>query len=90
MKYIKLFEGFINENNQKKIETAADAWWNSLMEEPEHKHNKGWDAEDMDMFIDHLMELGLVSYDDNDLDEVRSDMEQYVENTLGFEFDYDN
>lgn len=90
MKYIKLFEGFVNENKQKKIEAAADEWWNSLMDEPKHKYNKGWDADDMDMFIDHLMELGLVSYDDDDLSDLRSDMEQYVENTLGYEFDYDN
>jgi hypothetical protein len=82
MKYIKLFEGFLNENNQKKIEKAADKWWKNRM-----KGNKSWDAEDMDMFIDHLMDEGLVDYDDSDeLEEVRSDMEQYVENTLGYEY----
>lgn len=83
MKYIKLFEGFINENKQKQIEKAADKWWKSRI-----KGNNSWDAEDMDMFIDHLMDEELVDYDDEDLEEVRSDMEQYVENTLGYKYNY--
>lgn len=84
MKYIKLFEGFVNENKQKQIEKAADKWWKDRM-----KNQDTWTAEDMDMFIDHLMDEELVSYDDEDLYDVRSDMEQYVENTLGYEFDYE-
>jgi hypothetical protein len=81
MKYIQLFENFINENNQKKIEKAADKWWKDRM-----KKYDSWEAEDMDMFMDYLMDEELVDYDDEDLEEVRSDMEQYVENTLGYEF----
>jgi hypothetical protein len=83
MKYVKLFESFLNENKQKQIEKEANKWWKSRM-----KGNKSWDAEDMDMFIDYLMDEELVAYDDDDLDEVRSDMEQYVENTLGYESNY--
>ena len=83
MKYIKLFEGFVNENKQKQIEKAADKWWKQRM-----KKYDSWEAEDMDMFMDHLMDEGIVDYDDEDLDEVRSDMEQYVENTLGYEYNY--
>ena len=81
MKYIQLFENFINENNQKKIEKAADKWWKDRM-----KKYDSWEAEDMDMFMDYLMDEELVDYDDEDLEEVRSDMDQYVENTLGYEF----
>ena len=83
MKYIQLFENFINENNQKKIEKAADKWWKDRM-----KKYDSWEAEDMDMFMDYLMDEELVDYDDEDLDEVRSDLEQYVENTLGYEYNY--
>jgi hypothetical protein len=81
MKYIQLFENFINENKQKQIEKAADKWWKDRM-----KKYDSWEAEDMDMFMDYLMDEELVDYDDEDLEEVRSDMEQYVENTLGYEF----
>jgi hypothetical protein len=82
MKYIKLFESFVNENKQKQIEKAADKWWKSRM-----KGNKTWDSYDMDMFIDHLMDEELVDADDEEeLYDVRSDMEQYVENTLEYEF----
>ena len=81
MKYIQLFESFVNENKQKQIEKAADKWWKNRM-----KKYDSWEAEDMDMFMDYLMDEELVDYDDEDLEEVRSDMEQYVENTLGYEF----
>lgn len=82
MKYIQLFEGFVNENKQKQLEKEADKWWKSRM-----KGNKSWNAEDMDMFIDYLIDEELVDYDNEDeLEEVRSDMEQYVENTLGYEY----
>ena len=79
MKYIKLFEGFVNEN--KKIEKAADKWWKNRM-----KGNNSWDEEDMDMFIDYLMDKGL--YDPNtDPDEIYAtieELESYVENVLGY------
>ena len=81
MKYLQLFESFVNENKQKQIEKAADKWWKDRM-----KKYDSWEAEDMDMFMDYLMDEELVDYDDEDLEEVRSDMEQYVENTLGYEF----
>lgn len=83
MKYIQLFESFVNENKQKQIEKAADKWWKDRM-----KKYDSWEAEDMDMFMDYLMDEELVDYDDEDLEEVRSDMEQYVENTLGYEYNY--
>ena len=82
MKYIKLFESFVNENKQKQIEKAASSWWKDRM-----KGNKTWDSYDMDMFIDYLMDEELVdAEDDEELYDVRSDMEQYVENTLEYEF----
>jgi hypothetical protein len=81
MKYVQLFEGFLNENKQKEIEKAANTWW----KQRKKKHDS-WEAEDMDMFMDHLMDEGIIDYDDEDLEEVRSDMEQYVENTLGYEY----
>lgn len=83
MKYIQLFESFVNENKQKQLEKAANTWWKQRM-----KKYDSWEAEDMDLFMDHLMDEGIVDYDDEDLDEVRSDMEQYVENTLGYEYNY--
>jgi hypothetical protein len=76
MKHVQLFEQFINEAN-KQIEKAADVWWKSRM-----KGSKSWDAEDMDMFIDYLMDEELVA--DDELEDVRSDMERYVEDKLGY------
>ena len=82
MKHIKLFEEFVNENKQKQIEKAAKTWWAQRKKLYDY-----WTAEDMDMFIEHLVDEGIVDIDDADeLEEVRSDMEQYVENVLGFEF----
>jgi hypothetical protein len=48
----------------------------------------GFDAEDVDLFMDYLMDEEVVDYDDEDLEEVRSNIEQYVENTLGYEYNY--
>lgn len=70
----------ITENKQKQLEKAATTWWKQRM-----KKYDSWDPEDMDMFMDHLMDEGIIDYDDEDLEEIRSDMEQYVENTLGYE-----
>ena len=86
MKYIQLFEGFLNENTQKKIEKLAAPWWKDRMKKNKKMGNDGWDAEDMDLFIDYLMDEELVDYDD--LEEVRSYLDQYVENTLGYEYNY--
>ncbi len=88
MKYIQLFEGFLNENKQKEIEKLAAPWWKDRMKKNKKMGYDSWDAEDMDLFMDYLMDEELVDYDDEDLDEVRSDLEQYVENTLGYEYNY--
>jgi len=88
MKYVQLFEGFLNENKQKKIEKLATPWWKDRMKKNKKMGYDSWDAEDMDLFMDYLMDEEVVDYDDEDLDEVRSDLEQYVENTLGYEYNY--
>jgi len=80
MKHIKLFEQFVNEAD-KKIEKEAKKWWAKTM-----KGRDVWDNEDMDMFIDYLMDKGL--YDPNtDPDEIYAtieELESYVENVLGY------
>ena len=80
MKHVKLFEQFINEAD-RKIEKEAKTWWAKTM-----KGRDSWDPEDMDMFIDYLMDKGLV---DPNLDEptirpIIDELESYVENVLGY------
>ena len=82
MKHIKLFEQFINEAD-KKIEKEAKTWWSKGM-----KGRDSWDAEDMDMFIDYLMDKGLVDPNADDLSDTREELESHVEYTIGYEFGY--
>jgi len=82
MKHIKLFEQFVNEAD-KKIEKEAKTWWAKTM-----KGRDSWDAEDMDMFIDYLMDKGLVDPNSDELSDTREELESYVDNVLGYEFDY--
>lgn len=84
MKHVKLFEQFVNEDNSRKIEAEAKKWWKKTAGD-----SGTWDADDMDTFIDYLMDKGLVDPEDlDDVEAVRSNMEDYVENTLGYEFNY--
>ena len=64
-----------------EIEKEAKKWWAKIM-----KGRDSWDTEDLDMFIDYLMDKGLV---DPNLDEptirpIIDELESYVENVLGY------
>lgn len=82
MKHVKLFENFVNEAD-KKIEKEAKTWWSKTM-----RGKYSWDADDMDMFIDHLMNKGLVDPNSDDLSDTREELEAHVQYDLGYEFDY--
>jgi hypothetical protein len=70
------------ENRQEELEEAANQWWQKRM-----KGQDSWDSYDMDMFLEDLMDDELInSEDDDELEKVRSYMEQYVENDLGYEY----
>ena len=82
-KHLGVKESFVNESsNFAKIEKEAKKWWPKRL-----KGKDSWNANDMDMFIDYLMDKGLVSWDDEDLEGTRSRLEYYVDGTLGYNFE---
>ena len=63
-----------------EIEKEAKTWWAKTM-----KGRDSWDNEDMDIFIDYLMDKGLVDPNSDELSDTIEELESYVENVLGYE-----
>lgn len=66
--------------NSTEIYREARIWFEDTMQSKET-----WDSHDMDMLIDRIMDLGLITAED-DIEAIRIELEIHVEFDLEYEF----